>query len=218
MCFSATASFVAAGVTGAVGCAAVSRVTRRSELPLAAIPLFFAAQQAAEGLLWVTLPLAPESAVSSALTWLFLLFAKVFWPLYVPLAVLLVETHRMRRRILAVCCAAGAGVALFFLWSILSNVHSAHILGGHVVYSSTPHLPESVRLAYLVTTGVAPMLSSHRAVQLLGLIVTAGSLVTYVFYWDAFVSVWCFFAAAGSVVLLVHFERTRQAQRAAIGN
>ena len=74
--------------------------------------------------------------------------------------------------------------------------------------------PESVRLAYLVTTGIAPMLSSHRAIQLLGLIVTAGALVTYVYYWEAFTSVWCFFAAAGSVVILAHFVQAHRAHRA----
>lgn len=213
MCFSATASFIAAGVTGAVGIAAVSQTSRWREAPLAAIPLFFAAQQGVEGILWLTLPVAPEGPASSALTYLFLLFAKVFWPFYVPLAVLLVEPESLRRRLLIATCAAGAGVALFFLGSILSNPYSAHIFGGHVVYSSEPQLPNTVRLAYLVTTGIAPMLSSHRAVQLLGLIVTAGALVTYFFYWDAFVSVWCFFAAAGSVVILTHFMRARRVQQ-----
>ena len=215
MCFSATASFIAAGVTGAVGCATLSRVTHRAALPLAAIPLLFAAQQTLEGALWLTLPVSPEGAVTSVLTWLFLLFAKVFWPLYVPLAVLLVETERNRRRALIALCLAGAGVSLFFFGSILSNTHSAHILGGHIVYSSEPHLPQSVRLAYLLTTGIAPMLSSHRAVQLLGLIVTAGSVITYAFYWEAFVSVWCFFAAAGSAVILVHFVQARRVHQAA---
>jgi hypothetical protein len=215
MCFSATASFIAAGVTGAVGAAAVSRVSTPAGLPLAAIPLFFAAQQAVEGALWLTLPVAPEGAASSALTWLFLLFAKMFWPFYAPLAVLLVENEAVRRRILAVCCFAGAGVSLFFLGSILSNVHDAHILGGHIVYSSEPRLPRAVALTYLVTTGIAPIVSSHRAAQLLGLIVTAGSLLTYLYYWEAFVSVWCFFAAAGSVVILAHFLQARRVEQSA---
>ncbi len=209
------ASFVAAGVTGATGVAAISRTTKRNELPLAAIPLFFAAQQAVEGALWLTLPVAPEGAVSSTLTYLFLLFAKVFWPLFVPLAVLLIEPDRIRRWMLIVLCAAGAGVALFFAVSMLTDNHSAHILGGHVVYSPETHLTDAIRLTYLLTTCIAPIASSHRAVQLLGLIVTAGALVTFVFYWDAFASVWCFFAAAGSVVILTHFVKEHRAQQQA---
>jgi hypothetical protein len=42
--------------------------------------------------------------------------------------------------------------------------------------------------------------------------VLAGSALAYVFYWEAFVSVWCFFAAAASVVILLHFERSRRAR------
>ena len=37
-----------------------------------------------------------------------------------------------------------------------------------------------------------------------------GSLVAYLFYWQAFQSVWCFFAAGGSVVILGHFEHSRR--------
>ena len=51
--------------------------------------------------------------------------------------------------------------------------------------------------------------------MLLGAIVLCGSLFAYFMYWEAFASVWCFFAAAGSVVILVHFERTRQVEQLA---
>ncbi len=37
-----------------------------------------------------------------------------------------------------------------------------------------------------------------------------GSLVAYIFYWEAFQSVWCYFAAAGSLVILGHFEWSRR--------
>src|SRR6188474_639557 len=53
--------------------------------------------------------------------------------------------------------------------------------------------------------------------MLLGAIVLCGSLFAYFMYWEAFAPVWCFFAAAGSVVILVHFERTRQVERLAHG-
>ena len=53
MCFSATASFLAAGVTGAIEVVAIARTRRASEAPLAAAPLIFAAQQGIEGLLWL---------------------------------------------------------------------------------------------------------------------------------------------------------------------
>ena len=45
MCFSASASFVTAGITGAIGIVALTRVKGPREVPLAATPLLFAFQQ-----------------------------------------------------------------------------------------------------------------------------------------------------------------------------
>jgi hypothetical protein len=216
MCFSPTASFVIAGVTGAAGIGAVVRADKREELALAAMPLFFAAQQAVEGLLWLTLPVSPEGPTSSLLTQMFLFLAKVFWPIFAPLAVLMIEPDLRRRRLIAGCLVAGAAIGIYFLWSLLANPHTASIGGGHIVYSSEPRLPLSFELMYLIATGIAPALSSHRAVNLFAAIVIVGSLVTYVFYWEAFTSVWCFFASAASAVVLFHFERARRLRLAAM--
>lgn len=215
MCFSASASFAAAAATGLVGAFAISRLSRPAQLPLAAIPLFFAAQQAVEGALWLTLPVAPESSISTALSLLFLLFAKVFWPVYAPLATLFIEPSRLRRKVLAGLCVLGAGISLFYLYELATVPHAARIHGGHIAYTAEPQLRPMIGVAYLAATGFGPLLSSYRGVQLLGLIVTAGAVVSYFFYWEAFVSVWCFFAAAGSIVILVHFVQARRVQAAA---
>lgn len=216
MCFSATASFVAFGITGAVGLAAVARTRHLNELPFAVIPLFFASQQGIEGLLWLTLPVAPQGPASSLLTYIFLILAKVLWPAYAPLAVLIVEPEQRRRWLLMVCFAVGAGTAVYFLGSILSSSHSAFIQNGHIVYSGEQNLPNIMVLLYLAATGVAPALSSQRIVALFGTVVLVGSIITYLFYWEAFTSVWCFFAAVGSVVILAHFEHTRRIHQSAI--
>jgi hypothetical protein len=210
MCFSATASFVTVGTTTAVGIACLSKVRQWRELPLASLPLIFAAQQAVEGCLWLTLPVDPNGPVSSLLTLLFLLYAKVFWPAFAPLTVLLIEPEQRRRQLMTICAALGIGVATYLLWSIYAYPHGAIIRGSHIVY--TGEAPSSITIAvlYLAATTIAPLLSSRRAVILLGAIVLAGSLFAYFMYWEEFASVWCFFAAAGSVVVLVHFERVRQ--------
>lgn len=41
----------------------------------------------------------------------------------------------------------------------------------------------------------------------LGLIILTGSAVTFLAYEEAFISVWCFFAAAASIVIALHFRR-----------
>jgi len=216
MCFSATASFVACAVTGAVGLITIVRTRSANELPLAAMPLFFAIQQGVEGLLWLTLPIAPEGPDSTLLTQLFLLTATVFWPVFGPIAVLLIEPDAMRRRLLQGCLAIGIGLAGYTLWYGLTTSPSASIASGRIVYTGEPGLSHEIVLLYLLATGVAPLLSSHLIVSLFGTIVVLGTFVTYAFYWEAFISVWCFFAAIGSAVILAHFETLRRLKRAAV--
>ena len=205
MCFSATASFVTAGLTGAVGLYAVSRSRGMREFPLASMPLFFAVQQFTEGGLWLTLPIAPEGAVSSWLSHAFLVFALIFWPVFAPLAAYLVEPDVYRRRLIGICLAVGGAVSACFLWLLLTQSHQALIADGHISYEIGT-APVSVQGAYMVATTMGLLVSSYRSVAALGLIVLAGSIVSYALYLETFVSVWCFFAAVASVVIAGHFR------------
>jgi hypothetical protein len=213
VCFSASASFVTAGITGAIGVVALTRVKGPRELPLAATPLLFAFQQCIEGLLWLSLPLAPDGSLSAALTILYLFFAEAFWPLYAPLAVWLIEPNEYRRHLMVVCLGIGAGVGAYLLWWILDHPHFATISGGHIVYVTEYRHSDALGAAYLTATGLPLLLSSHRSVVVLGTIVLAGLIVAYAFYWESFISVWCFFAAAASAAILCHFEWSRRRRR-----
>jgi hypothetical protein len=209
VCFSATASFVSAGVTGAIGLVAVTRARSRRELPMAAVPLVFSAQQSVEGLLWLTLPNAPDGRATSALTLAFLLFAEVLWPVYAPLAALLIEPSARRARALLVCLLSGTAAAGYLLSGLLTGRHSAAILGGHIVYDRGGAQPEWVLMSYLLATTLALALSSFPAIRVLASVIAIGYGVAYFLYWNAFISVWCYFAAAASVTVLVHFDRAR---------
>lgn len=213
MCFSATASFVTAGLTAAVGLYAVSKANGRREFPLASMPLFFAAQQFVEGGLWLTLPSAAEAAASSWLSHTFLVFALVFWPVFSPSSALLVEPDALRRRLIGLCLAVGGAVSAYFIWLLLTQPHQALIANGHISYE-IGNTPVSVQGAYMVATTMGLLMSSNRAVAALGLIVLAGSIVSYAVFMDTFVSVWCFFAAVASAVVAGHF-RVVAARRAA---
>lgn len=209
MCFSATASFVTACVTGTIGLAAVARVKSPRELPLAAAPLLFAVQQCVEGLLWVELPAQPDGSAAAGLTALFLFFAEVFWPIYAPIAVLLIEPLAKRRRLMFLCLAAGLGVGAYLLWWISTHAEIAAIVDGHIAYTREKH-SDLVGLGYLAATALPLLLSSRRTVVALGAIVLVGAVVAYLLYWAAFVSVWCFFAAAASAIILAYFEWARR--------
>jgi len=207
MCFSATASFVTATITGAAGLAALNRARAPREWPVAAVPLFFAAHQSVEGLLWLLLPVAPGGASSTILTYVYLVIAEVWWPIYAPLACLLIEPSKLRRLAMLACLGVGLVVAAFYLQAIVSHPHAARIVDGHIVYVSENKVSFPMGAAYLVATGAAMALSSHRAMIALSVIVIGGACLSYMLYWESFVSVWCFFAAVASVVVVFHFER-----------
>jgi hypothetical protein len=210
MCFSASASFVTAGLTGAIGVASLTLVNGPRELPLAGVPLLFALQQSVEGLLWINLPSAPDAAFGKDLTVCFLFFAEVFWPVYAPLAIWLIEPGSARRGFMLLCLALGFGVSFVLLWSLLTRSHGASILDDHIVYVTEGRHSSILNIAYLVATSLPLMLSSRRTLLALGAIVLVGSVAAHIFYWEAFVSVWCFFAAAASVVILCHFQSSRR--------
>lgn len=212
MCFSASASFVTAGITGTIGFVVLTRVTEPRELPLAVTPLFFAFQQGIEGLLWLDLPIAPDGSLARVLTFLYLVFAEAFWPLYAPMAVWLIEPNENRRLLVVVCLGVGAGVGAYLLWWVVGQPHLAIILDSHIVYRTEYQQPVAIRVAYLAATGLPLLLSSQRTIVVLGTIVLAGLLVAYLFYWEAFISVWCFFAAAASATILCHFEWSHRKQ------
>lgn len=90
MCFSATASFSAGVVLVGLGAFTLRAVLHPRELLLASIPLLFGIQQLIEGAVWLTFRYEAP-LVNSVMTYLFSPFSHVLWPVYVPLAVLLIE-------------------------------------------------------------------------------------------------------------------------------
>jgi len=108
-----------------------------------------------------------------------------------------------------VCLATGLAAAAYFLWRMFSGPREAVIVGNCIVYRLQGGDPLLTGLVYLAATVIPLMASSHRSIFALGAIIFLGCVVAYAFYWDAFLSVWCFFAAAASVVILGHFELAR---------
>lgn len=218
MCFSPEASFTAAAVTGTLGVLAVSRASRLRDLPLAAMPLLFAVHQTLEGFIWLDARQAAGAAVSGALVLAYLVFAKTLWPVFAPIAVMLVEPRRGRVRLMAPWLAAGLAVSAYLLWGLGTRPYSVEALDGHLVYRSRfgPIAPEL--MAYLAATTFPLLLSSLRTLRWLGLVIAVGFAVAYFFYWAAFLSVWCFFAAVASALILFHFERAGRASEGAAVN
>ena len=204
MCFSATASFSAGAVLLGLGTLTVKSAHRRCELPFAAIPLLFAIQQLSEGVIWLTFRYdAPQLNV--AMTYFYSFFSHVLWPIYVPVAVLLIEPLRWRRTVLLGFVAAGLAAGLFLLQILLTFPVVSRPTGQHMEYVSPHFFAATVMTLYLLAATVSPMFSSYRLVKVFGVLALLSFAAAYGFYATWFISVWCFFAALLSAVIYLHF-------------
>ncbi len=206
MCFSATASFTAGAALLLAGSITARRARTTEELPFALIPALFGVQQLIEGALWLTFPdKAPHA--NAVLTHVYSLFSHVLWPIYVPLAVMLLEPVRWRRKVLAGIAFAGAVVGLYLLYFLVTLPIVSRVQGHHIDYVSSHFYIGAVMVLYVLGTCVSSLFSSHRTVVWFGLTALVSFLTAAAFYSAWFISVWCFFAAVLSAIVLLHFPR-----------
>jgi hypothetical protein len=204
MCFSALASFSAATALLAIGVTSARRTRRAVELPYALIPLCFGVQQMLEGVLWLTLA-QPQQCLNAWLTQGYSAFSQVIWPIYIPLAVYLLEPSGWRRHAMAVIALGGAAVGLYLLWYMVHVPVVAQFSGRHIAYVF-PHFHQPLAtLLYLFAACVSPLLSCWPRVRLFGVLASLSLVATAYFYAQWFISTWCFFAALLSAVVCLQF-------------
>ncbi len=205
MCFSAEASFVAGvGLLG-LGAATVKRVRARGELLYAFIPLLFGVQQLLEGMLWLTFS-NELPTLSTGLTYLYLLFSNVLWPIYIPLAALALETVTWRRRVIAGIACVGAAVSIYLLAILFLLPITASVDGHHILYDFPNPYEHTTLTLYVIVTCASLLFSSHRRVAAFGVAAFVSEVAAHAFYTVWFISVWCFFAAVLSVIVFWYFQ------------
>jgi hypothetical protein len=204
MCFSATASFGAGTALLAVGVITLRKVTAPSQTPFAAIPLLFSIQQFAEGFLWLSLTDKNYQHWQAFSTYSFLFFAQVVWPIWIPLSILLQEKSNQRKILLRILTGIGMLLSLYLVWCLLNYPVKASIVSYHIHYTlSFPFAFSALSyVAYIIPTVIPPFISNNKKVPLLGVTIACSYLFTRVYYAQNFISVWCFFAAIISVLVL----------------
>lgn len=152
----------------------------------------------------------------------FLLFAQVVWPAFVPLTILLFEKERRRKYILRVLSGIGIITSLYLFYCLLFYNVSAYMEQHHIKYDLD--FPLAYRwitgLLYIIAAVFSPLVSGSRHLRLLGWILLASYLVTRILYFDYLVSVWCYFAAILSVVvlLIIRLQNKAAGPRVETGN
>jgi hypothetical protein len=197
-----------------IGAAALGRNQTPGGRLLAAIPLGFAAQQAAEGSIWLTIGGGPRPIQTLSVA-VFLGFAFVAWPAWIPLALLAVETDRTRHRILSVFAYLGTAVSLgaavlMFRWHPFAEVMGRHIRYDYRTGDSWAGHP-LLLLLYVAPTIVPFYVATSRLSRVIGTTLVVSLLLTFAIERDALTSVWCFFAAILSVQILAAVSAPRPA-------
>ena len=100
MCFSSSASFSTGAILGVAGLLTITKVKNSDQYIFASIPLFFSIQQFSEGLVWLSLTKSNFAIWESMATNIFLIFAQVVWPIWVPLSIYLLEKDKFTKIIL----------------------------------------------------------------------------------------------------------------------
>jgi len=203
MCFSAAASFAGSAVMSSVGVANVKRPLKPSQRIFASIPLIFGAQQLLEGIIWVTLRSGRYSQLQDFSAHFYLIAALVVWPTLIPLSTFFMEEVGSRKKTIAVFLGIGVIVSVYSAYSLTFYQVTPQIQGAHIVYiTNFPNIAGDVSFVmYLASTTFSLFVSSVKHMGQLGIMIIASLIVTSVFFAHYLTSVWCFFAAAISVMV-----------------
>ena len=217
MCFSATGSFALSGVLTGLGVAALARNSSKPHRMFAAVPLLFAAQQAAEGVVWLTIHDADHAILHRLAVIVFLGFAMVIWPTWLPFSLRLMERTRVRRRILTGLSCFGAVVSAYAVVLLTLWQPAARVAGHSIRYDYQQNQSAWVRLFYLVGY-VVPVIgpffvSTTPLARTIGVTLVGSLVATVVVERNALTSVWCFFAAILSGLILVVVVKEQEVGR-----
>ncbi|WRH68033.1 MAG: DUF6629 family protein [Planktothrix sp. GU0601_MAG3] len=208
MCFSATASFTASFSLSVLGIATLKQTTSKKQLLLATFPLLFATQQFFEGLVWLNLE-RQSSPLYFIGIYIFLVFATGLWLIFCPLSVYLLEDHPFRQKIILGIAVIGAILGLYLVSCVVrQKVMVTNDLGNlfynlNLLYDfKFAFFYDIGKYLYLLVITVPFMISSQKFLALFGIFIMLSFILADQFYQATFISVWCFFAAVISSVLL----------------
>ncbi|MDX2071230.1 MAG: DUF6629 family protein [Haliscomenobacter sp.] len=205
MCFSTTASFGAGVILSGAGILAATKVTEPKQRMFAAIPAIFAIQQFAEGFVWLSLTQEPFADWLRRAAFVFLFFAEVLWPLWIPMAILRLENNSQRKKILRFLAGLGLVFALHTFYYLLTNAFEAQIAEYHIQYKL--HYPPTFVLftwgVYGILTILPTFISSVPKMWIVGLPMMASFFIAEMLYPNYVISVWCYFAAIISIIVVI---------------
>ncbi|MGZ4690567.1 MAG: DUF6629 family protein [Acidimicrobiia bacterium] len=205
MCFSAQADLVTGLAVGAVGVDALRHVSKPRELPLASLPMLFAAHQLIETFVWWGLDGQVPWSVARIAMWIYLVIAFVL-PVVIPLCVLAVEPNPRRREVMALSVGLGVGVTAVLLVGLVQGPVGAHDAGHRIAYQIGGSPGVVLEVLYVIATCGALLASSSRAIAFFGVANLFAVTVLAVLTTGNIASLWCGWAAISSVAIAFHLR------------
>tara|TARA_B110001454_G_C12723098_1_gene435720 strand:- start:1767 stop:2438 length:672 start_codon:yes stop_codon:yes gene_type:complete len=217
MCFSATASFTSAAVLTSTGAAAMILNNDPKQRSFVALPFIFGAQQAAEGVVWLTLQNSNLYSFQLGAVIVFMFIAHALWPAWIPWAISRMEIVPRRKLYLYIGQAMGIFFAVVATYVISTGGPHSEIVGQCLNYgfekNTASFFPPNMHAIFYFSSTVLPFfISSIRWVRRTGFLILVGLLITLSFWKYATTSVWCFFAAIASIYIWIHVYREQRGQ------
>jgi uncharacterized membrane protein len=207
MCFSATGSFGVAAVLAGIGTVAMAQEKAPSRRMLGLVPLLFAFQQVAEGVVWLTIDHPGQRWLLTLSVAVFLGFALVVWPIWVPISLWAGERNARRRRILRALIWVGIGVGIYAGAILVRGRPTARVAGHSIAYGYADAGPALVLALYLPMYLIPALLpffvSTISRARLMGTVLGVSLIATFIIERQTLTSVWCFFGAILSAVIVL---------------
>ena len=209
-----------------------SKAERPGYKPLALVPFFFGVQQFVEGLEWTGIVGGKIEPLTTMAGLGFLFFAYCFWMIWIPWSAWSIsrttDSTGLQRRLKWVAIVAPVLGISFYLPLLLNPpaLQPSVFSNGRLMYDvsnlqsifhnfiNTEPVGELVYWGFIVLPLVAV---SDKAVKLFGVLIFVSIFLTWITYSATFNSVWCFYCAVLSIMVVWIVNRPQvqrsQAQR-----
>ncbi len=215
MCFSASASFIAAGGLILGGRAIQKyRVVHGNQQLLAAIPFVFGAHQFSEGVVWLGVYGTVSPFLQTIAAYFYSFVAFVFWPIYIPLAISFFDRPKT-----SLCLSAltltGFIVGTYYFWCLtfyaplrLEVICQFNKCGSLAYAFQLPFFDSAINYAYALVTIFPFFITANQKLKgLVGpVILLSFAIGVYLSNAPEVPSVWCFFASIASLFIFLTFK------------
>lgn len=136
--------------------------------------------------------------------YVYIFFAQVFWPTWIPFAIWKMEPDLKKKKILFYPFLIGIAASIQLIYSLIFYDVEASASANHIHYDIEIQRLGIHQVLYVLSTATPFYISSLKYMKLVGTILVTSLIISMIFYFYHVISIWCFFAAIlSSLVLLV---------------